>query len=81
MLSGTPIVTTRLLGIPQEYEPYAYFVEYEDVNVIAEKIDELLQQQQELRVFGEQAKAFIVDNKNSEKQAKKILEFVKKVLG
>jgi len=81
MLSGTPIVTTKLLGIPQEYEPYAYFVEYEDVNAIAEKIDELLQQQQELRVFGEQAKAFIVDNKNSEKQAKKILEFVKKVLG
>lgn len=81
MLSGTPIMTTKLLGIPQEYEPYAYFVEYEDVNAIAERIDELLNRQQELLMFGEQAKAFIVNNKNSEKQAKKIVDFIKKVLG
>ena len=35
MVSGTPVLTTRLPGMPMEYYPYVYFIEEESADGIA----------------------------------------------
>lgn len=79
MVSGTPVLTTKLPGIPEEYFEYIYFFEEENVNGYAKKIDEILNKtQKEIIEKGKNAKNFVIKNKNNVIQVKKILKFIKK---
>ncbi len=78
MLSGTPVVSTKLPGIPPEYNDYIYFFESDSEKDISEKLYELLIiDRNELRKKGRDAHKFILNNKTSIKQASKILDFLK----
>lgn len=81
MLSGTPLVTTKLSSIPKDYEEHVFYVNYENTKVIANRIDELLSNREELARFGNKAKAFVVEQKNNNIQSKKIIDFIKTILG
>lgn len=81
MLSGTPLVTTKLSGIPKDYEGYVFFVNYEDTKGIANRIDELLCNREELIKFGNKARTFVIEQKNNTIQSKKIIDFIKTILG
>lgn len=76
MLSGTPLLTTKLSGIPDEYYSYCYVAESRDGEKIAEQIEAILHNP-ELDVCGKRAKRYVEECKNSSAQAESIIHFLK----
>lgn len=75
MLTGTPVLTTKLPGMPMEYYPYVYLLEDESVSGIAEKLKELyLLDLQELKQKGLLAQQFVLNEKNNKIQASKVIQ-------
>lgn len=75
--SGTPVVMNKLAGLPEEYYPYIYFFEEEDVNGFRKKIKDILSKtDEELYDFAKNGKIFLKEYKNNIYQAKKILDFI-----
>ncbi|MGM9642821.1 MAG: glycosyltransferase [Eubacteriales bacterium] len=80
MLSGTPLLTTRLKGIPDEYETYVFMVDDNRVETLRAEMTRILAQSPEERAaFGSAARQFIVEEKNARRQASRILDFLKEV--
>lgn len=79
MSTGTPVLTTVLPGMPQEYHPYVYLLEDESADGIAAKLQQVLAQSDEvLFQKGMKARNFILECKNNVLQAKKILDMLEK---
>ncbi len=77
MLSGTPLLTTELEGIPKEYFDYAFTAENNSVESLKNEIEKALDfSDKELYEIGKRARKFLIKNKNAEKQAKRILCFI-----
>jgi glycosyltransferase involved in cell wall biosynthesis len=77
MASGTPVLTTRMKGIPEEYYPYLYFIDDENPLAISQQIEGIINMSdKELYEFGEKAREFILKNKNVEKQVDRIYDFI-----
>ena len=77
MNSGTPLLTTRLPGIPSDYYNFAYFIEDNGVDSIYVGMKNALDAgKQQLNSVGKSAKEFIEKEKNAEKQADKIYKFM-----
>lgn len=75
MSSGTPILTMRLSGMPEEYVPYIYEIKEATVNGIYKKLEEVLSLgQSALEIKGEEAKKFIHTQKNATIQVGKIVD-------
>ena len=78
MASGTPVLTTKLAGIPEEYYEYTYCFDGESVEDYANKIREILNKTNlELIEKGKQAQNFVLKNKNNIVQTKKIIKWLK----
>lgn len=76
MVSGTPLVTTKLPGIPDEYFEHLYLFEEESIEGFAKKMQEILSLPcTELRQKGRDAQEFVLKNKNNIVQTKKIINF------
>lgn len=79
MSTGTPVLTTVLPGMPEEYHPYVYLLEDESSDGIAEKLRQVLAQSDEMLFEkGQKARAFVLEQKNNVIQAKKILDMLEK---
>lgn len=79
MASGTPVLTTVLPGMPKEYHPYVFLLEDETAEGIEVKLQEVLALSEEaLFQKGQEARNFILDQKNNVIQAKKILDMLEK---
>ena len=77
MVSGTPILTTKLPGMPNEYIPYVYLFENETLEGYQKSLEQILKKpQQELFEKGKEAKEFMLKNKNNKKQASRIIYFI-----
>lgn len=73
MVSGIPVLTTHLPGMPDEYLSYVYLIKDESVNGICEVLINLLNKpKDELYDFGQNAKKFVLLNKNNIVQANRI---------
>lgn len=82
MVSGTPTLTTRLPGMPKEYEPYVFLLDDESPDGIADKLSEILSKPlSERRRIGAEARDFVLKNKSNVVQAGKIIAFLKKITG
>ena len=82
MSSGTPILTTRVGGMPEEYYPYFYFIDDESVSGIANSIESVASLNNEsLKLMGERAREFALEKKNYYQQTKLILSFLEQSLG
>lgn len=82
MVSGTPVLTTRLPGMPEDHYPYVYFIDDESAEGIREALVRVLSRSdEELHEFGMKARAFILENKNNCAQAEKVLRFAEAVFG
>ena len=82
MLSGTPVLMTRLPGLPKEYEKYLYFVEEETAEGFKKAFEEIAGKDEgELLELGEAAKQFVTKNKSYKAQAEKIYNFLCAVSG
>lgn len=77
MLSGTPMLTTKLPGVPEEYFEHLYCVENNGVETLCKALEILgSKSAEELLAFGSDAQQFIMEEKNARMQAGKILRFV-----
>jgi glycosyltransferase involved in cell wall biosynthesis len=77
MASGTPLLTTKLPGIPEEYYNYVYLFEDESVEGMAKTLERILElPKEELHAKGAVAKEFVLREKNNIRQASRILELV-----
>lgn len=77
MVSGTPVLTTKLPGMPVEYYPYVFLFDEETVEGYKKKLDEvLLLSNQNLSQKGQKAKRFVLDWKNNIKQALRIKQLI-----
>lgn len=75
MLSGTPMLTTRLPGIPEPYYAHCYVADGETPEMIGQQIQQILADPQKSQV-GEQARRFVTEQKSSHVQAARILAFI-----
>lgn len=77
MVSGTPLLTTKLPGMPSEYNDYVYLIEDESVEGIHKELEKLFYKtDEELKKFGNKAQRFVLKNKSNEIQAKRIIDFL-----
>ena len=77
MLSGTPILTTRLNGYGAEYQDKMFFIEKDDAQGIADAISEMVNKKKEdLSSMTRMAHEFIVRERSWNKQVKTIMEFL-----
>lgn len=80
MVSGTPVLTTILAGMPSEYHDYVYLLADESANGIHNILKKLLidTPQHELKEMGKRAKEFVLQNKNNIYQSKRVIDFATK---
>lgn len=77
MASGTPLLTTKLPGMPDEYYPYVFLIKDESVDGYARALkDALSHSDEELYLLGETAKAFVLNKKNYLEQAKRVAKLI-----
>ena len=75
MASGTPLLTTRLPGMPKEHFEYVYLFDDETVEGMSRTLKEVLSKpERELHQKGMDAKQYVMEGKTEKAQAKKILE-------
>jgi glycosyltransferase involved in cell wall biosynthesis len=81
MLSGTPVLTTKLSGIPEEYFQYLYTFDDETIEGYAHKLNEILSlPHEELKQKGLKAQEFVLKNKNNIIQSQRIELFFKTII-
>lgn len=77
MSSGTPVITTKLAGIPTEYNEYLYFFnDYNAESMAVELTDIIDKDEIELIDIGSKARSYVLTYKNNVVQAKKIIDFI-----
>lgn len=78
MVSGTPVLTTKLPGMPSEYFPYVYIIENESPKGIAQTLKNVLSLSLETRKEkANSAREFVIEKKSNIFQSKKIILFLK----
>ena len=78
MSTGTPVLTTKLPGMPEAYYPHVYFIEQETVDGIIDALRKTLAHSDEaLFEKGCKARTFVLESRNNVVQAAKILEMLK----
>lgn len=81
MLSGTPVLTTKLCGIPDEYYSHLYTFDEESVEGFKAKLQETLSlASDELQQKGMAAQRFVLENKSNIKQAHRIEQFFEEII-
>lgn len=76
MASGTPILMTRLAGLPSEYEDFLYFFDDESEKGFVDALEKTLSYSiDELQEKGIKAARFLANEKNSNKQVQMIIDF------
>lgn len=80
MLSGTPLLTTRLQGIPKEYFQYVFSSQDNTAQSLATAITKALSlSDEELCKMGAAARGFVLENKNAKAQTARIIKFINEV--
>jgi len=80
MLSGTPLITTKLRGIPDEYNDYLIYFETDSIKGMANTLKEVVKINNDTRIaFGAESRNWIIVNKNPQKQTQKIIEMLKTI--
>ncbi len=76
LYSGTPFITTKLNGVPKEYSKYTYEIVNNEPQNIAYAIDLVNSMDKDaIAIRGNEARKFIVEEKNKIKQSEKLVSF------
>ena len=79
--SGTPLLTTKVGGMPEEYLKYVYIIDDESINGISNSLTTAMNYSaNELNVFGQKAVRFAMAEKNYLKMTESILFFLQSLL-
>ncbi len=80
MASGTPVLTTKLPGMPADHLDYVYLIEEDNAAGVEKSLRELLtKSREELHEKGMRAKDFVLREKNNVKQAEKLIDMLEKI--
>ncbi len=80
MASGTPLLTTKLPGMPKEYDEFVYFIEQETSDGIAKALKDFFNENIEVRQKkGLAAQKFVIENKKGSIQVNKVVDVIKKL--
>lgn len=80
MASGTPVLMTRLPGVPKEYFDYVYTIEDETPEGACAALRAILGQDgEELRAFGKAARQFVSENKGCPAQCDRLRMLIQEV--
>ena len=75
--SGIPVVAYKLDGIPDEYDAYIQYVEDDSIESLKKKLIEVCElSDEERKNLGSAGRAFVLAEKNSTIQVKKIVELI-----
>lgn len=78
MVTGVPVLSFKLEGIPEEYYKYIFVIQDETEKSIISAIDKAFNMDEvSRREMGIKAKNFILENKSIAKQSQKILDWIK----
>ena len=78
MAAGTPVLTYKLDGIPDEYYDVCYFIDKEGLQELADKLEEILTKPiEELKARAEAALFFLKTKKVASIQVARIIDFLK----
>lgn len=81
MASGTATMATILAGIPKEYYEYLIAIDEEDADGMSKMFTRILEKDEnELKCIGREAQKWIIKNKSSVVQARKLLSFMQNEL-
>jgi glycosyltransferase involved in cell wall biosynthesis len=79
MASGRPVLTTRLPGIPCEYDPFLLWIDQETPEGLSALLQHLASEpKEELHELGRRGKDFVLSGKNFRQQGRRIREFILK---
>ncbi len=82
MASGTPLLTTKVGGMPEEYYEYLYFFDKEGIEGIKWSLEKIIKYNEvQLQDKGIAAKKFAIDRKNYQYTTRKIIKFLYDVVG
>lgn len=77
LISGNPVLSFKLDGIPNEYDDFLYYFENDDIDSMKNKICEVLNLTDKDRyAIGMKARNFIINNKNSNAVALRIFKML-----
>lgn len=80
LASGTPTLIHKLPGIPDEYYQYCFLISENNIESLSDSIDKILDMDlNSLRIKGEEAKKFILSQKNPYIQTQKIMDLIEKI--
>ena len=80
MASGTPLLTTDLPGMPDEYRSHVYLIKDETADGIKDSLIEVMgKSDEELHAFGMNARTFILENKNNIKRGEEFMAFLQAI--
>ncbi len=75
--SGTAVLSTRLKGIPSEYEPYLFWFDDESIDGMVRKMQEIsAMTREDLQKKGKLGQEFVLKYKDNVSQGRKITKFV-----
>lgn len=75
MLSATPVLTTKLPGIPNDYDEHLFYINNESAEGIAESIIRCKRMNPSyLKTKGKDAQLFVLQNKNCRKQINNVMD-------
>lgn len=77
MVSGTPLITTCLPGMPKEYYPYVYLFDEETTEGYARVLKKVLSYTSDaLKTKGKAAQEFVLTQKNNNTQAARLVDLI-----
>jgi len=77
MASGKPVVMYRLDGIPEEYDPFLYYVPDSSTEALAGMLAYVLDHPDEAQEKAGRAQRFVLENKNRKAQGKRLIDFLR----
>ena len=82
MASGVPVLMTRLPGVPEEYLSRVYLIEDESPSGMRDALLRVFSKDEaELSQFGEEARRFVLTEKNYSAQTRRLSDFFERELG
>lgn len=75
MATGRPVMTSRLEGIPEDYDPYVLYLKDNSAESVTDTMQKVYQMNRtSLEAFGQAGKSFVEKYKSSKTQGKKLYD-------
>ena len=75
---GRPVISSHLSGIPREYDDHVFYIEDDSIEKLQEVMEQVIDiPREKLNEMGEDNYRFVLENKSSYAQGKRMISFIK----